>query len=261
MSTDSDLDATLPSLVSAGDPPDVLCREVIPELHVPTLRNRRHRMPGAIARTVMATAAGAVATSCVPTTVQWPMRIAVGWVAGSALFLALIWAVILRMNPAETRRRAEADDAGRAAVLLIAVFASCLSLLAATRVIAAAGELTDPDERVFWTIIGCAAVVTSWLLTHSVYALRYARLYYRRVSKNSARANAPNGMTFPGGRPPCDLDFAYFAFTLGTCFQTSDVSVNCTRVRRAVLVHVLVSFAYNTTIIASVVNLLQKGFG
>lgn len=257
MSMDNELETTLPSMVSLGDAPDAVCHDVIPDLRVPTLRNRGYRMPGAIARTLISTAVGALATSCVPTAVQWPMRIAVGWVAGSGVFLALIWAIILRMSPAETRRRAEADDPGRAAVLLIAVFASCLSLLAATRVIAVASDLEDPHERLIWTAMGCAAVVTSWLLTHSVYALRYARLYYRRVSKNPSQANAPKGMTFPGGRPPCDLDFAYFAFTLGTCFQTSDVAVNCTRVRRAVLVHVLVSFAYNTTIIASVVNLLH----
>jgi len=65
-------------------------------------------------------------------------------------------------------------------------------------------------------------------------------------------------MLFPGEREPCDLDFAYFAFTLGICFQTSDVAIDCTRVRHTVLFHALLAFVYNTTILGLVIGLLGK---
>ncbi len=214
---------------------------------------RRHHT---LRRWAVAVVAGCLAAALVPATVAWPNRVAVGWLVGAGLYLVRLWYRILRVGPAETRHRAVRDDPGRAAILIITVAASALSLLAAARVIARARGLTDAGEQVLWTVVGCAAVATSWLLTHSVYALRYAHLYYRRGHSTSGEVNKPGGMIFPGAREPCDLDFAYFAFTLGICFQTSDVAIDCTRVRRAVLFHVLLAFAYNTTILGLVIGLL-----
>jgi uncharacterized membrane protein len=68
-------------------------------------------------------------------------------------------------------------------------------------------------------------------------------------------------MVFPGTDAPSDLDFAYFAFTLGMCFQVSDVVVQTSRARRAVLLHALVSFVFNTTILALSLNLVTTMLG
>jgi uncharacterized membrane protein len=63
------------------------------------------------------------------------------------------------------------------------------------------------------------------------------------------------GLEFPGEHPPCDVDFAYFSFTLGMCFQVSDVTVLSSRIRRVALGHALLSFVYNTVILALALNL------
>lgn len=224
----------------------------------PTSRGPGSRRHHTLRRTAWALAAAAVAALVVPQAVPWPNRLAVGWLAGSGLYLALVWSTILRISPTETRHRALRDDPGRAVVLLVTIAASALSLLAAARVIAGAHTLTSASEQFLWTVVGCAAVATSWLLTHTVYALRYAHLYYRRGQVPRSEAPSGRGMLFPGAREPCDLDFAYFAFTLGICFQTSDVAIDCTRVRRTVLFHVLLAFVYNTTILGLVIGLLGK---
>jgi uncharacterized membrane protein len=93
------------------------------------------------------------------------------------------------------------------------------------------------------------AVVTSWLLTHTSWALRYAHLYYRDDKEGVG------GLVFPGDRAPTAFDFAYFAFTLGICFQTSDVCITSPQIRRAALFHACQSFAYNTAILALALNL------
>jgi uncharacterized membrane protein len=93
-------------------------------------------------------------------------------------------------------------------------------------------------------------VVSSWCLTHTVYTLRYAHLYYRDD------ATGEGGLTFPGEDCPNYFDFAYFAFTVGMCFQVSDVVICSAAIRRAVLGHSLLSFAYNTAILALALNLL-----
>ncbi len=94
------------------------------------------------------------------------------------------------------------------------------------------------------------AVVFAWLLTHTACTLRYAHLYYRDDREGVG------GLTFPGERPPDYLDFAYFAFTVGMCFQVSDVTITSRLIRRAVTGHALLSFAYNTAVLALALNLL-----
>jgi uncharacterized membrane protein len=103
------------------------------------------------------------------------------------------------------------------------------------------------------------AVISSWVLTHTGYTLRYAHLYYRDD------AEGEGGLLFPSATtpapPPAYIDFAYFAFTVGMCFQVSDVTVCSRQIRRAVMVHALLSFAYNTVILAVAVNLVVGIFG
>ena len=67
-------------------------------------------------------------------------------------------------------------------------------------------------------ILALVAVATAWSLTHTSYTLRYAHLYYRDEG-------GVGGLVFPGDRPPDDFDFAYFACTIGMCFQVSDVVI------------------------------------
>lgn len=208
----------------------------------------RHGVQRAPTRFVIAAASGlavhGLVSMMVPTGIPWWVRAVAGWDAASLVLLALVWNIVLRAGPAETKRRASADDPGRTTVFVLAVLASLVSLFASAFVLRRARDLPLGTA---WTVLGLLAVVLSWALTHSLYALRYARLFYRR--------GTPGGLQFPGTPDPRDLDFAYFAFTLGMCFQTSDVVVDCTRVRRVVLVHTLLAFLYNTTILALALNL------
>jgi uncharacterized membrane protein len=219
---------------------------------------RRHHT---LWRTGLALLAAAAAIAMLPTSLPWPNRLAVGWLAGAGVFLAIAWYSILRFSATDTRDHAVGDDPGRAAVLVVVIAASTFSFLAATQVIAGARTMVDSEQKFLWTALGCAAVAASWLLTHTVYALRYAHMYYRRHHHLQTDKNVIHGMIFPGEKEPCDLDFAYFAFTLGICFQTSDIAIDSTRVRRTVLVHVLLAFVYNTTILGLVISLLGSLLG
>jgi uncharacterized membrane protein len=113
-----------------------------------------------------------------------------------------------------------------------------------------------PDVRDLETLAGASVafmaalgVISAWGLLHTSYALHYAYLYYR--SEESA-----GGLTFPSEQSPDQLDFAYFAFTIGTSFAVSDVDVTGRSIRRAVLGHQILSFFFNTSILALVINLV-----
>ncbi len=179
------------------------------------------------------------------------LSLMVAWVVGAMVLLGLTWRVILRSNPEMTRARATSEDPGRYGVFLIAVGSSLVSLFAAVFVLHGKKDMVPANLIGALDTLAILAVVLAWLLTHTAYALRYARLYY--IPRDG---EASEGLNFPGNEPPDDLDFVYFAFVLGMAFQVSDVSITCKHIRRAVLWHSLQSFLYNTVILALSLNLL-----
>jgi uncharacterized membrane protein len=203
------------------------------------------------ARVVLAAGAG-VATSLLlsimPRGFAWATRVVAGWDAGATVFLFLAWAIILRSDTGKTRRRAAAQDPGRTAAWATVLVASTFSLFAAVALLRRAKDLA-PTETASLAALCLVAVVTSWALTHTAYTLRYAHLYYRDDDEGEG------GLEFPGNRAPDYFDFAYFAFTLGMTFQVSDVSITSPIIRRAALGHSVLGFAYNTAILALVLNL------
>jgi uncharacterized membrane protein len=179
------------------------------------------------------------------------LSLMVAWDVGALVLLALTWRVILRSNAEMTKARAASEDPGRYGVFLIAVGSSLVSLFAAVFVLHGKKDMVQANLIGTLDTLAVLAVVFAWIVTHTTYALRYARLYYRPHN-----AEAREGLNFPGNEPPDDLDFAYFSFVLGMAFQVSDVSITCKHIRRAVLWHSLQSFLYNTVILALSLNLL-----
>lgn len=205
------------------------------------VRRARVRFGAALVAGVIAFA---VSTELVP---SLPLRALLAWDAFAATATALSLSVILSSDARETKRRANTEDPGRAWLGTIALAASAFSLFSAVVELREARALPHPAP---WVAIVVAGIVLSWLLTHVSYAFRYAHLYFLETSPP---------LVFPEPKPaPNDLDFAYFAFTIGMTFQTSDVSVKSTHVRRAVLGHALLSFVYNTTILGLTVSLVAS---
>ncbi len=111
-------------------------------------------------------------------------------------------------------------------------------------------------ERWSAYLLGFVAISAGWFLVHTIYTFRYAHLYWH----DEAGGPACGGIHFPGTDEPSDYDFAYFSFALGTSFAVSDPQVTETRVRREVMVHSIISFAYNSVIIGMVINLFAGIF-
>jgi uncharacterized membrane protein len=188
-----------------------------------------------------------------PSSIERSVRAIAGWDAASLALLAFAWTIILRADAHQTKRRAGGDDPGRHMVFVIALAASLISLFAAAVVLRKVKAFPGGGQAA-WTLLTVAAVVLSWTVTHTAYTLRYAHLYYRS-GRNRGRS-ADGGLQFSGTAEPADIDFAYFAFTIGMCFQVSDVVVTTTWMRREVLFHGVISFVYNTVILAVALNVV-----
>jgi uncharacterized membrane protein len=176
------------------------------------------------------------------------LGVVAGWNAGALIYTAMGWGHILAADAARTKRHAAAEDPGRTLVSVVVLAASLFSLFATLVVLR---DVRHTSPRAGDLVIGLCllAIALTWVVTHTSYSLRYAHLHYRDERQGL-------GLEFPGKAAPCYFDFAYFSFTIGMCFQVSDVGVSSPTIRRAVLGHALLSFIYNTTIVALSLNLV-----
>jgi uncharacterized membrane protein len=206
-------------------------------------------VPRAIPRIALGTVVGFGTGALISMRYSFPIAFLGGWNAGGLTLLALAWLVIATADAETTGHRAAGEDPGRTAATVIVLLGSLASLIAAT-VLVRRPAATAPREQLELVGLCLSTAIVSWTLTHTVFALRYAHLYYRRDRV------AAGGVEFPGGARPCYLDFAYLAFTVGMTFQVSDTAVVRPHIRHTVLLHAVMSFLYTTTILAFVLNLV-----
>jgi uncharacterized membrane protein len=181
-----------------------------------------------------------------PSTVGVATRGIIGWDVGVAVFLVAAMVVVVRADVGRVRQRAAQQDAGRWAILAVTVAAACFSVFAIGFELNAAKGL--PRAAAEWRVaLAAATVVLSWSFTHIIFALHYAHEYYR--------GKTPAGLVFPGDHAPTYPDFLYYAFVVGMTCQVSDVQVTGQALRRLTLVHGVLSFFFNTGILALAINL------
>jgi uncharacterized membrane protein len=173
-------------------------------------------------------------------------RVLIAWDAGIALYLALFYAMTARESVAQIRLHAASQDEGRLGVLVLTVFAAVASLGAIV-----AELVTKQGAKPTGTQLALAAItiVLSWAFIHTIFAGHYAHDYY---GEHGAKKS---GLSFPAEDEPDYWDFVYFSFVIGTTCQVSDVAVESRLIRRTVAAHGVVSFLFNTALLALMVNI------
>jgi uncharacterized membrane protein len=181
--------------------------------------------------------------------------IMIGWDTFSLCLITLSWLTFVSTDSKQICLQASKQDESRYAIFLIVIASVCISLVAILFVL----KNNDKDlvNKSLHTIFSMLGVALSWFLLHTTLTLRYAHLYYvQSLSKEHANKG---GLDFPAKHiEPDYLDFAYFAFVIGMTFQVSDVEVSSTNIRRVVLLHSLISFIFNTIIVALTISILAN---
>jgi uncharacterized membrane protein len=189
---------------------------------------------------------GAVAGFAVAVLVSPELSILAGWSVAAAVLLFWVWRVSWPMDDQGTKRLAEQE--GRTHALDTAVLIAAVASLVAVAVALARSSSQDP-LAVATVMLGLLVVVLSWALTNTVFALKYARLYY---------SGGDGGIDFKHDASPAYSDFAYMAFTVGMTAQVSDTEPESTEIRKVVLGHSLLSFMFGTVLLAVAVNLVAN---
>ncbi len=176
-------------------------------------------------------------------------RLLLAWNAGALLYLLLAAVMIRRATPAGMQARALREDEGRL-VVLAGVILATLACLAAIVLELVGVQQAEASLRVARLGLSALTIATSWAFIHLMFALHYAHDYYR-----DRAAGGGGGLQFPDEGQPDYLDFVYFAAVIGTSGQTADVSLTSRPMRRLGLLHCVLAYAFNTTLLALTINI------
>jgi len=178
----------------------------------------------------------------------WQLAVMIGWIVVASSLLGWIWAGIGRCDAAATRQRSTAEDSSRTMAVLVMVIASVVSIGGVVVGIAKSRDVGFGLE-IALVVASLLAVVLSWCVVHTMFAVHYAHQYYREPV---------GGIVLPGGAAPDYRDFAYMAFTVGMSFATSDVEITSAVTRRIVLRHALVSYVFGAAIVGLTINVMAN---
>ena len=198
-------------------------------------------------RIVTMLTAGTIAAIVTGALGSWQFAATVGWAVAALVYTASVWGATLRFDAAQTREHASREDPERGVGDTLVLLLSVASLVSVGFVLVAASD-AQGSTRAAIAALAVVSVALSWVLLHTLYALRYARLYY------SGGSGA--GIDFNQTEDPRYTDFAYLSFTLGMTYQVSDTSITTHTIRSAALGHALLSFLFGSVILATTINLI-----
>ncbi len=171
-----------------------------------------------------------------------------GWDGAAVVFLAWVWFAVARLDPEATGRVAVLEDTSVPVADLL-VLASGVALLAAVGLALLRAGHAGGGTKAYLIGVGVLSVALTWAVVHTVFTLRYARLYYD---------GPEGGVEFNENERPTYMDFAYLAFTIGMTFQVSDTNITSKAIRHAALRHALLSYVFGAVIVALAINVVAS---
>ena len=182
-------------------------------------------------------------------------RVLLGWNSGAFLYFILAGTMILTSSHEKISQRAENQDEGRFAILILTILAAAMAIGA---IIAQLGTVKDLKglEKDLHIALAAVTIVSAWALIHLMFALHYAHEFVMERAANGARpAKGRGGLIFPGPEAPDYVDFLYFSYVIGVASQTADVEISSPSMRSIALVHGVLAFFFNSAVLALTINI------
>jgi uncharacterized membrane protein len=181
------------------------------------------------------------------------VRVSLGGATFFLIYLLSSAALVRQLTTKDLRQKATFEDEGIVVIVLITLAVIALSLGSLV-------NLLGGEQRNGWLLIPAVAnVPLGWATLHTIMSFHYAHLFYAPPGKDGAKAPHTGGLEFPKSDEPSMSDFLYFSFVVGMTAQTSDVDVTSRDMRNTTVVHGVVSFFFNTVILALAVNVVTRG--
>lgn len=213
------------------------------------------RVARARPRLFISMACGILAGFLLPDVWRVNTRLLIGWNVAAFLYLVLTGLMIAAASRADMERRADEQDEGRFAILILSILAAAAAFGA---IVAQLGSLKDAKGLVkdLHIVLAAATIVSAWALIHLMFALHYAHEFVsERAATGPGSGKARGGLIFPGTQAPDYLDFLYFSYVIGVACQTADVEISSPDMRRIALVHCVLAFFFNSAVLALTINI------
>ncbi len=163
------------------------------------------------------------------------------------VYLLMIAWRLPRLTGAYLKRHAARTDEPAIIIFAVTLATAAISLVSLFMALNTGGK-----ETALELALAFSSVTLGWLTVHTMAAMHYAHSYW---SLQAAASDGDNrGLEFPGTNEPGGYDFLYFSFVIGMTAQTSDIVITSTAMRKINLVHAVVSFFFNTVLVAAAVN-------
>jgi uncharacterized membrane protein len=168
-----------------------------------------------------------------------------------ALYLVLTLSKMLQLTPERLKGRMAKFDEPVWLIFAVTVGAVIVAV-GSLFVLINSSRRFDPLELG----LTLAAVPLGWLMLHMMAAVHYGHLYWREADRKTGgnQGNHAGGLAFQGSEEPGGIEFMYFAYVIGMATETSDTAITTTEMRRTNLVHGIVSYFFNTVLVAAAVN-------
>jgi uncharacterized membrane protein len=206
-------------------------------------------------RLIVAIFIAALVSVILPHWLHLPTRILCAWNSGADFFLAITWWKMIKATPEKTRRYAENEYEGHLAIFMLVIAAACASVLAIVFLLTDKKGLSE-ILLILHVVLSIMTIVGSWLLVHTMFALQYAHSYYQHQTPTNTSGEINRGLDFPNNDYPDYWEFLYYSFVVGMTSQVSDVQTTSSAMRRLTLLHGILSFFFNTTIVAITINII-----
>lgn len=182
------------------------------------------------------------------------------WDVFALCVLGLAWLTIITTPAEKLRARAQMQDVSHILIFIFVVVAACAGLFAVGFLFLNKSVAAQSPHFFAHLLMSLVAIICSWALVHTVFGLRYAHTFYGDPDGPMGPKPHAGGLDFPGDREPDYMDFAYFSFVIGMTFQVSDVVITSRAFRKLVLLHAMLSFGFNTVILALTINTVSALF-
>lgn len=193
-------------------------------------------------RLFISIALGVASLLILPDSLRIATRLLMAWDISIALYITLAFILFLSCDNARIKRLAAIQDDGRFLILTLTAVAAFASIAAIVM------ELGIKPQHAPQLVLAVVTIVLSWSAIHTTFALHYAHEFYR--------GRGAGGLAFPGGEKAPDYwDFVYFSFVIGMTAQVSDVGITDRIIRRTAVAHGIISFIFNTALVALMVNI------
>lgn len=179
-------------------------------------------------------------------------HIMIGWDTFSLGMIIMSWITFSITGSRQIREQAKVQDSSRVLIFVTVLLSTFAGFLAVLLLIVSKEKFKNSEALHLTVAIG--GMLFAWFLVHTIFTFRYAHIFYGDDEEDSS--THAGGLKFPEEDKPDYIDFAYYSFVLGMTFQVSDVDITSKRLRRLSLLHSILSFIFNTVMIALTINIM-----